>query len=142
MPGSIGQLDQGASGPLPLRLKEFYTPDVEWMGSLTEFAKLNEYPSHGYQFTGVPRKFKLGRTTTEHRNSAVYGPSMPNDPRYVRFAGRLGNQLRLDVPMASAIGTRTKAISIMSARPTTPSIIGGRPPGRGGSGPRARSSPR
>ncbi|NGY64967.1 S8 family serine peptidase [Lentzea sp. NEAU-D13] len=105
VPGSIGQRDDGASGPLPLRLKEFYTPDVEWMGSLTESAKLNEFPGHGYQFTGVPRKFKLGRTTTEHWNSAVYGPSMPNDPRYVRFAGRLGNQLRLDVPMASAIGT-------------------------------------
>ncbi|MFS8099238.1 S8 family serine peptidase [Lentzea alba] len=105
VPGSIGQRDSGASGPLPLKLKEFYTPDVDWYGSLSEFAKLNEYPGHGYQYTGVPRKFKLGRTTTEHWNSAVYGPSMPNDPRYVRFAGRLGNQLRLDVPMASAIGT-------------------------------------
>ncbi|WP_170166267.1 S8 family serine peptidase [Lentzea atacamensis] len=105
VPGSIGQRDNGASGPLPLRLKEFYTPDVEWLGSVTEFAKLGEYPGHGYQYTAVPQVYKLGRTVTKHWNSAVYGPAVPNDPRYVRFAGRLGNQLRLDVPMFSATGT-------------------------------------
>ena len=104
VPGSVGQRDDGASGPLPLRLKEFYTPDVDWSGSLTEFAKVGEYPSYGYQFSAVPRTFKLGRTTEEHWNSAVYGPGMPNDTRYVRFAGRAGNVLRLDVPMHSAQG--------------------------------------
>jgi subtilisin family serine protease len=104
VPGSIGQRDNGASGPLPLRLKEFYTPGVGWSGSLSEFVKLGEYPSLGYQFSARPRVFKLGRTVTEHWNSAVYGPGLPNDPRYVRFAGRLGNTLRLDVPMFGADG--------------------------------------
>ncbi|MET9626914.1 S8 family peptidase [Lentzea sp. NPDC006480] len=104
VPGSIGQRDNGASGPLPLRLKEFYTPDVDWSGSLSEFTKLGEYPSLGYQFSAAPRVFKAGRTVTEHWNSAVYGPSLPNDPRYVRFAGRVGNVLRLDVPMFGAQG--------------------------------------
>ncbi|NKE59578.1 S8 family peptidase [Lentzea sp. PSKA42] len=104
VPGSVGQRDNGASGPLPLRLKEFYTPGVEWSGSLTEFTKLGEYPSLGYQYSAVPRVFKLGRTTTEHWNSAVYGPGVPNDPRYVRFAGRVGNQLRVDMPLYSAEG--------------------------------------
>ncbi|HEX8869900.1 MAG TPA: S8 family serine peptidase, partial [Lentzea sp.] len=104
VPGSIGQRDNGASGPLPLRLKEFYTPDVDWPGSLTEFAKLGEYPGHGYQFSAQPRVFKLGRPVVEHWNSAVYGPGVPNDPRYVRFAGRQGNVLRLDVPIFGAQG--------------------------------------
>jgi subtilisin family serine protease len=105
VPGSVGQRDNGASGPLPLRLKEFYTPDVPWSGSLTEFTKLGEYPSLGYQYSGVQRGFKLGKVSTEHWNSAVYGPAVPNDPRYVRFAGRIGDLLRLDVPMFSAPGT-------------------------------------
>ncbi|MGW6928561.1 S8 family peptidase [Lentzea sp. NPDC054927] len=104
VPGSVGQRDNGASGPLPLRLKEFYTPDVPWSGSLTEFTKLGEYPSLGYQFTGVQRSFKHGKST-EHWNSAVYGPAVPNDSRYVRYAGRVGDLLRLDVPMFSAPGT-------------------------------------
>ncbi|GGU14394.1 S8 family serine peptidase [Lentzea flava] len=104
VPGSIGERDNGASGPLPLRLKEFYTPGVDWPGSLTEFAKLGEYPGHGYQYSALPRVFKLGRPVTEHWNSAVYGPGVPNDSRYVRFAGRLGDQLRLDVPIFGAQG--------------------------------------
>ncbi|MEV6235860.1 S8 family serine peptidase [Lentzea sp. NPDC051838] len=104
VPGSIGQRDNGASGPLPLRLKEFYTPDVDWSGSLTEFAKLGEYPGHGYQYSAQPRVFKLGKPVTEHWNSAVYGPGLPNDSRYVRFAGRSGNRLRLDVPIFAAQG--------------------------------------
>ncbi|WP_232836933.1 S8 family serine peptidase [Lentzea terrae] len=104
VPGSIGQRDSGASGPLPLRLKEFYTPDVDWPGSLTEFAKLGEYPGHGYQYSAAPRVFKLGRPVTEHWNSAVYGPGAPHDPRYVRFAGRVGNLLRMDMPIFGAQG--------------------------------------
>ncbi|MFD4636678.1 S8 family serine peptidase [Lentzea sp. NPDC058436] len=104
VPGSIGQRDSGASGPLPLRLKEFYTPGVEWSGSLTEFAKLGEYPNLGAQLSVAPRVFKLGRTTTEHWNSAVYGPGVPHQPGAVRFAGRIGNVLRLDLPVHSAQG--------------------------------------
>ena len=104
VPGSVGQRDSGASGPLPLRLKEFYTPGVEWDGALTEFVKLGEYPSLGSQFSVVPRVFKLGRTTTEHWNSAVYGPGVPHQPGTVRFAGRVGNVLRLDLPLHSAQG--------------------------------------
>lgn len=104
VPGSIGQRDNGASGPLPLRLKEFYTPDTPWDGSLSEFVKLGEYPNLGSQYSGYGRVFKLGRTVTEHWNSAVFGPGVPNDPRYVRFAGRLGNLLRVSVPMHSAEG--------------------------------------
>ncbi|MCX2950277.1 S8 family serine peptidase [Lentzea sp. NEAU-D7] len=104
VPGSIGQRDNGASGPLPLRLKEFYTPGVEWSGGLTEFAKLGEWPSLGSQFSVAPRVFKLGRATTEHWNSAVYGPGVPHAPGTVRFAGRVGNLLRLDLPVHSAQG--------------------------------------
>ncbi|MFD9697886.1 S8 family serine peptidase [Lentzea sp. NPDC059081] len=104
VPGSVGQRDDGASGTLPLRLKEYYTPGVEWSGSLLEFTKLGEYPLLGYQFSAVPRVFQLGRTVTEHWNSAVYGPGVPNDPRYVRYAGRAGDLLRLDMPMFSSQG--------------------------------------
>ncbi|MCP2244526.1 Serine protease, subtilisin family [Lentzea aerocolonigenes] len=104
VPGSIGRRDDGASGPLPLRLKEFYTPDTPWDGSLSEFVKLGEYPGLGSQYSGFGRVFKLGRTVTEHWNSAVFGPGLPNEPRYVRFAGRVGNVLRVSVPMHSAEG--------------------------------------
>ncbi|HEX7308725.1 S8 family serine peptidase [Lentzea sp.] len=105
VPGSIGQRDGGASGPLPLKLKELYTPGVEWSGSLTEFAKLGEYPSLGSQFSAVPRVFKTGRTVTEHWNSAVYGPGLPHVPTYVRYAGRAGNMLRVDLPVFSSQNT-------------------------------------
>lgn len=104
VPGSIGQRDSGASGPLPLRLKEFYTPGVEWSGSLTEFTKLGEWPSLGFQSSVTPRVFKLGRTVTEHWNSAVYGPGVPHVPGTVRFAGRVGNVMRIDLPLHSAQG--------------------------------------
>ncbi|MET9226042.1 S8 family serine peptidase [Lentzea sp. NPDC003310] len=104
VPGSVGQRDSGASGPLPLRLKEFYTPGVEWSGSLTEFTKLGEWPSLGFQSSVTPRVFKLGRTTTEHWNSAVYGPGVPHQEGTVRFAGRVGNVMRVDLPLQSAQG--------------------------------------
>ncbi|WP_330275763.1 S8 family serine peptidase [Lentzea sp. NBC_00516] len=104
VPGSIGQRDNGASGPLPLRLKEFYTPGVDWSGGLTEFTKLGEWPALGSQYSVAPRVFKLGRTTTEHWNSAVYGPGVPHAPGTVRFAGRVGNLLRLDLPVHGSQG--------------------------------------
>ncbi|MFD5831001.1 S8 family serine peptidase, partial [Lentzea sp. NPDC060358] len=102
VPGAIGQRDGGASGPLPLKLKEFYTPGVEWSGSLAEFVKLGEYPNLGSQFSAVPRVFQAGRTTTEHWNSAVYGPGLPHVPAYVRYAGRVGNLMRVDLPLFSS----------------------------------------
>ncbi|MDX3659440.1 S8 family serine peptidase [Streptomyces sp. ID05-26A] len=104
VPGSVGQRDSGASGPLPLRLKEFYTPGVDWAGSLTEFTKLGEWPSLGFQSSITPRVFKLGKTVTEHWNSAVYGPGVPHVPGTVRFAGRVGNVLRLDLPLQGSQG--------------------------------------
>ncbi|WP_394619182.1 S8 family peptidase [Lentzea sp. JNUCC 0626] len=100
--GSGGQRDYGASGPLPLRLKEFYTPNVPWTGSLNEQATPGGPEMIGYQFGVVPRVFKQGRTVTEHWNSAVFGPGVPHDGQNVRFAGRVGNLLRLDVPLYSA----------------------------------------
>ncbi|MGW6442426.1 S8 family serine peptidase [Lentzea sp. NPDC055074] len=104
VPGSVGQRDGGASGPLPLRLKEFYTPGVEWSGSLTEFTKLGQWPSLGFQSSVTPRVFKLGRVVTEHWNSAVYGPGVPHQPGAVRFAGRVGNVMRMDLPLQSSQG--------------------------------------
>ncbi|MFD4668368.1 S8 family serine peptidase [Lentzea sp. NPDC058450] len=102
VPGSGGQRDYGASGPLPLRLKEFYTPNVPWTGSLNEQATPGGPELIGYQFGVVPRVFKTGRTVTEHWNSAVYGPGVPFDGANVRFAGRVGNQLRFSLPLHSA----------------------------------------
>ncbi|ANZ40689.1 hypothetical protein BBK82_36515 [Lentzea guizhouensis] len=104
VPGSIVQLSQGASGPVPLRVQEFYTPGVPWFDSLTEFAKLGEYPALGSQYAGSPRTYERGRTVTEHRNSAVYGPGLPHSPGAVRFAGRVGDLLRLDLPVHSSAG--------------------------------------
>jgi hypothetical protein len=104
VPGSIGQREQGASGPLPLRLQEFYTPGVPWSGSLTEFTKLGEYPALGSQYSAVQRTYRAGRPITEHWNSAVYGPGMPHTPGVVRYAGRVGDLVRLDTPLHSAEG--------------------------------------
>ncbi|MFI6095227.1 S8 family peptidase [Lentzea sp. NPDC051213] len=103
VPGTIAQLDFGASGPLPLRLKEFYTPGVPWDGYLREVEKLGEGPELGYYSTTVPRRFKRGHTT-EHWNSAVYGPSLPTDPAQAMNAVRLGNELWMGIGMFSPIG--------------------------------------
>ncbi|KOV89924.1 S8 family serine peptidase [Nocardia sp. NRRL S-836] len=104
VPGSIVQLGQGASGPVPLRVEELYTPGVPWFGSLTEFARLGEYPPLGAQYSGSPRTYERGRTVVEHRNSAVYGPGLPHAPGAVRFASRVGDLLRLDTPLHSSAG--------------------------------------
>ncbi|MFD5827267.1 S8 family peptidase [Lentzea sp. NPDC060358] len=107
VPGSVGRRDDGASGPLPLELEEFYTPGAEWSGALTEFTELGQYPALGTQFSAAPRVFQQGAAVTEHWNSAVYGPGVPNNPQYVRYAMRLGDQLVLDVPLFGAQGMQT-----------------------------------
>ncbi len=106
VPGSVGRRDDGASGPLPLVLQEFYTPDVDWSGRVEEFAELGEHPALGSQHSVAPRVFRLGAPVTEHWNSAVYGPGFPNGTGYARHAVRLGGELLVDVPLFSARGMR------------------------------------
>ncbi|SDG68699.1 Serine protease, subtilisin family [Lentzea fradiae] len=111
VPGSVGRVDDGASGPLPLRLVEYYTPGIAWDSSVVEFTEPGVYPTLGAQYSAVPRVFELGQTVTEHRNSAVYGPGVPHDPRFVRYAARLGNVLRIDVPLHSAQGMTGRTLA-------------------------------
>jgi subtilisin family serine protease len=100
-PGLSGVRDFGASGPLPLRLKEFYTPGVPWRGYLTEFRKVGEFPSSGNQVLASPRSFQLGKVVEERWNTGVFGPAFPADELGNRYARRLGDDVRFDVQMMS-----------------------------------------
>jgi subtilisin family serine protease len=105
VPGTIGQVHAGTWGTLPFQLQEFYTPDVPWRGTFAEYpTSIYEMPLT-YQIAGADRTFTRGKIASEHWNGAVFGPTLPYDGKGVRFAGRLGNQLRIDLSVFGAPGT-------------------------------------
>ena len=103
-PGMTGFREEFLPVALPSTLTEYYTPDVPWDGEFFEATDLWAEPvSYVYQLE--PRSFTLGRTTTEHWNTGVFGPSLPKglwSPG--DFGGRLGDRIVFSVPMATDQG--------------------------------------
>ncbi|MEV6238356.1 hypothetical protein [Lentzea sp. NPDC051838] len=97
VPGSQVNRNYGASGPAPFKLREYYTPDVEWWPSTGE----STAAGNGYQTDASARVYRRGQTGVEHLNTAVFGPAFPFGPANYRPAGRRGDLLRLQVPMFS-----------------------------------------
>ncbi|WP_439658536.1 S8 family serine peptidase [Lentzea sp. HUAS TT2] len=93
VPGSSGSRNNGVYGPLPFKLKEFYTPGVAWSRSLFEDFGPAVPPSVVVDVNA--KTFKRGAKSTEQWNTAVFGPAFPAFPAEVTgsWAGRQGDQL-------------------------------------------------
>ncbi|GAA3464829.1 S8 family serine peptidase [Saccharothrix longispora] len=98
-PGTTGFRDQMAGGPLPLEITERYSPDFDWYGDFHQVSDPRAFPSDGYQSTARPRRFTAGRTVTEKWNTAVFGPAFPTGNRPDEWAGRVGDEVAVSVPL-------------------------------------------
>ncbi|MEU7526010.1 S8 family serine peptidase [Saccharothrix sp. NPDC042600] len=96
--GRTAYLEQLASGPMPLRVQEFYSPGVEWWGGFMQLSAPNAFPPETSQ-SGTSRTFAVGRPVTERWNAAVYGPAFPVMRRSYEWAGRSGDQIAVSMPM-------------------------------------------
>ncbi|MCR3750306.1 Serine protease, subtilisin family [Lentzea californiensis] len=107
LPGSSGGRNNGVYGPLPFKLKEFYTPGVAWSRSLFEDFGPAVPPT---VVADVNQKtFQRGAKSTEQWNTAVFGPAFPAIPAEVTggWAGRLGDQLFVNTQLfADGTGER------------------------------------
>ncbi|TWP49543.1 S8 family serine peptidase [Lentzea tibetensis] len=98
--GATAERDGVARGAVPLKIKEFYTPNTPWYGSVLELDNGEPFPPLTSQQSATPRSFKLGRPVTERWNQAVFGPAFPKFPlRLDRWAGRGGDQISISLPM-------------------------------------------
>ncbi|WP_323055934.1 S8 family serine peptidase [Lentzea sp. NEAU-D7] len=93
VPGSSASRNNGVYGPLPFKLKEFYTPGVPWSRSLFEEFGPSVPPT--VVADANPKTFKRGAKSTERWNAAVFGPAFPALPAEAAgaWAGRQGDQL-------------------------------------------------
>ncbi|WP_433261868.1 S8 family serine peptidase [Actinosynnema sp. CS-041913] len=94
-----GFRDFMAGGPLPLRITEHYSPGLDWYGSFAVMTAANAFPPESFQQTAAPRRFQAGRPVAEKWNMAVYGPAFPYMARPDEWAARLGDEVRVSVPM-------------------------------------------
>ncbi len=93
VPGSTGARNNGVHGPLPFKLKEFYTPGMAWSRSLFEDFGPAVPPTVVVDVN--PKTFQRGAKSTEQWNTAVFGPAFPAVPAEATgaWAGRQGDQL-------------------------------------------------
>ncbi|MFS8096901.1 S8 family serine peptidase [Lentzea alba] len=100
VPGSLIRHNGGASGPAPLRLRQYYTPGVPWSATMEELDPVDTWKLLGLQ-NWRTRTFTRGQHVDERWNTAVFGPSFPAGSLN---ADRSGTLLFLGVPMFSQNG--------------------------------------
>ncbi|MGM1063225.1 S8 family serine peptidase [Saccharothrix sp. Mg75] len=98
-PGTTGFFEQMAGGPLPLAVTAYYSPGVDWHGDFLQMPAPDAFPPQNYQATVRPRRFAAGRPATDKWNTAVFGPAFPMRSRSYEWAGRLGDEVSVSVPM-------------------------------------------
>ncbi len=99
-PGTFGVRNWAVTRPLPFTLDEFYTPGLDWSPSFVETTDPEDTRGFANQF-GTPRRYERGRTVTEHWGSPVFGPGFPSYQDSAESAGRLGDRIRLSIPLHS-----------------------------------------
>jgi subtilisin family serine protease len=104
-PDMIGMRDQFITMKLPTMLTEYYTPDVPWDGDFFELSNPEEFDTVSALLQVGPKVYQRGHTTKERWNVGVYGPAWPDTSAGYYFAARLGDDTRLDLPMATDQGT-------------------------------------
>ncbi|MCE6997230.1 S8 family serine peptidase [Saccharothrix sp. S26] len=97
--GTVGFRDQMAGGPLPQEITEYYTPGVDWYGDFLQMPGPRAFPPQASQSTARPRRFTSGRPASEKWNAAVFGPAFPTMTRAYDWAGRLGDEVAVSVPL-------------------------------------------
>ncbi|MBP2330010.1 subtilisin family serine protease [Kibdelosporangium banguiense] len=97
-PDKMGYRDHMAGGPMPLRVTEYFSPELEW-GMLFAQMRMAEFFQETLMFTARPRRFAAGTERTERWNLAVFGPALPDNPVPDRWAGRLGDYMQVALPM-------------------------------------------
>ncbi len=98
-PGTTGFRDQMTGGPLPLEVTEYYSPGVDWYGDFLQMPAPQAFPPQSFQSTARPRRFAAGRAVAERWNAAVFGPAFPTRTRAYEWAGRLGDEVAISLPM-------------------------------------------
>jgi subtilisin family serine protease len=97
-PGKKGYRDYLASGPLPLRVTEYFSPEIEW-GSWIAQMRIEEEYVESLLETARGRRYQAGTQRTEKWNAAVFGPAFPEGTRPDRWAGRLGDFVEVNIRM-------------------------------------------
>ncbi|PSL51777.1 subtilase family protein [Saccharothrix carnea] len=118
-PGTTGFRDQMAGGPLPLRITEYYTPGIGWYGDFLQLPEPQAFPPQSNQATALPRTFTAGRTVSEKWNAAVFGPAFPMRSRDHEWAGRLGDEVVISLPVFSDQDPNHYGFSDVTAARTT-----------------------
>ncbi|MFE9750566.1 S8 family serine peptidase [Saccharothrix saharensis] len=118
-PGTTGFRDQMAGGPLPWEITEYYTPGVDWYGNFLQMPEPQAFPPQASQGTAQPRRFTAGRTVSEKWNAAVFGPAFPTMSRAYEWAGRLGDELVVSLPLFADQDPNHYGFSEVTAAKTT-----------------------
>jgi hypothetical protein len=101
VPGMTGMRSQFLTFDLPYTLTELYTPGEKWYDDFQETADVQDIPAT-FQSAASGRTYPKGEVTRQRWNNGVFGPAFPVydlDPS--RYAARLGDEVRIDVPLHS-----------------------------------------
>ncbi|WP_309115921.1 S8 family serine peptidase [Saccharothrix sp.] len=97
-PDKKGYREYLAGGPLPLRVAEYFSPEVPWFNHFSQM-RMEE----GYRETSLletrNRRYTAGTTKTERWNAAVFGPALPATERPDTWAGRQADVMAFGIPM-------------------------------------------
>jgi subtilisin family serine protease len=97
-PGKMGYRDYLVGGPLPLRVAEYFSPELEW-GSWVAQMRMEEGHRETLVETARGRRYEAGTERTEKWNAAVFSPALPEGTSPHRWAGRLGDQVSVGIPL-------------------------------------------
>jgi subtilisin family serine protease len=115
-PGT-GFFDGMTGGPLPRTFAAYYSKGIEWGGSFDQMASPSAFPPEAMQYTAIARE--VTRPGAKRWNVAVFGPAFPTSDRVDDFAGRIGDDLYIDVPMYTDQGAGHVGYSRIDAARTT-----------------------
>ncbi|TDV52488.1 S8 family peptidase [Actinophytocola oryzae] len=111
-PDAYGRREYFVTMKLPATLTEYYTPDVPWDAQFDEISDPSGQETVSTLLQAAPKVYKRGATTRERWNVGVYGPAWPDTSAGYYFAARLGDDTRLNLPMATDQGTGRAGFAI------------------------------
>ncbi|WP_405063432.1 S8 family serine peptidase [Kribbella sp. NBC_01505] len=100
-PGTYGIRDGFLTRPLPFTLDEFYSPGTKWFPSFVETTDPEDWRGFANQAVSTPKSYERGRTVTERWGLPVFGPGFPSYDDSSDAAGRIGDLMRISLPLNS-----------------------------------------
>jgi subtilisin family serine protease len=98
-PGTYGVRDGIVTKSLPFALDEYFSPGMPWYSSFVETDDPEDWRGFASQSVSTPLTYKRGRTVTERWGLPVFGPSLPSYEDSSDNAGRLGDEMRVNLPL-------------------------------------------